>query len=277
MSLGIVFKGPEGIVLAADSRVTLTSELRQPNTQPMLLASTYDSATKLLKVGGQDHVAAVTYGAGALDGGGAPRTAHSYIPEFEAELVNTGHGGRLAVQYFAQRLSDFFQGLWQAANMPANSTPMVFLIGGFDEGEPYGRVFRVQVPNQLTPEEQNANDFGVTWGGQMEIVQRLLNGLDLAVPQHIQQALQLTDQQTQQLMDQVRSEVALPIPYAFLPLQDCIDLSILLVRTTVALQSFSIGIRGVGGAIDVATITRSEGFRAVQQKEIRGEGAGRDA
>jgi hypothetical protein len=34
---------------------------------------------------------------------------------------------------------------------------------------------------------------------------------------------------------------------------------------------WQIGVRGVGGAIDVATITRTKGFKPVQEKKIRGE------
>lgn len=47
MSLGIAFKGPEGIVLAADSRVTLMTQLAGQN---ILLPATYDNATKMLSV-----------------------------------------------------------------------------------------------------------------------------------------------------------------------------------------------------------------------------------
>src|SRR5215213_6364221 len=83
LSLGIAFKGPEGIVLAADSRVTLTAQQAGTNT---VLPAYYDNATKLLRVRGQDFVGAVTYGVGAL-GSTQPRTAHSYIPEFEQELA----------------------------------------------------------------------------------------------------------------------------------------------------------------------------------------------
>ncbi len=63
MSLGIAFKGPEGIVLAADSRVTLTAQNAQTNTR---LPAYFDNATKLLKVGGQEYVGAVTYGVGEV-------------------------------------------------------------------------------------------------------------------------------------------------------------------------------------------------------------------
>jgi hypothetical protein len=38
---------------------------------------------------------------------------------------------------------------------------------------------------------------------------------------------------------------------------------------TSVVQGWTIGIRGVGGAVDVATITRTEGFQAIQQKQIR--------
>lgn len=271
MSLGIAFKGPEGIVLAADSRVTLTAEVQSQGGQRMFLPATYDNATKLLKVKGQNFMGAVTYGAGAL--GAPPRTAHSYLPEFENELGE----GRISVEEFAQKLSNFFDKQWQSASMPADAEPMVFLVGGYDEDAAYGRVFRMSVPKDLTPMEMNpGEDFGVTWGGQLESATRLLNGYDPSLFQIIQGILGLSDTEAADLQTQVSQAlggVSPPIPYAFLPLQDCVDLAILLVKTTAALQRFAVGIRGVGGAIDVATITRTEGFKAVQQKRITGEHA----
>ena len=67
MSLGIAFKGPEGIVLAADSRVTLlTPSPQMLNLPPMLLPSTYDNATKLLRISEQKYIGAVTYGVGSI-------------------------------------------------------------------------------------------------------------------------------------------------------------------------------------------------------------------
>lgn len=37
------------------------------------------------------------------------------------------------------------------------------------------------------------------------------------------------------------------------------------------IQTWQIGIRGVGGAIDLATITRTDGYKPVQQKKVKGE------
>jgi hypothetical protein len=53
MTLAIIFKGTEGVVLAADSRVTL--QFQVPGTQ-LVTSAHFDNATKLLKVGKQQHV-----------------------------------------------------------------------------------------------------------------------------------------------------------------------------------------------------------------------------
>src|SRR5690242_10304476 len=137
MSLGIAFKGAEGIVLAADSRVTLTSTLPIGPGQIGYLPSTFDNATKLLSVNSQPFVGAVTFGAGAI-GQQEPRTAASFMPEFEQELAKHKKG-RLTTQEFAKKLGEFFVNQWQKAGMPNPPQPgneMVFLIGGYDEQEP---------------------------------------------------------------------------------------------------------------------------------------------
>jgi len=171
MSLGIIFKGPEGIVLAADSRVTLTSELSSGAGQPTkVMHSTFDNANKLLQVNGQDFVGVVTYGVGAI-GQQEPRTAHSYIPEFESELTKN-KVSRLSVEDFANKLGDFFLKHWNA-NMPSQfaGNGMIFLVGGYDEGDVYGKVFEIQVPHSPKAKEYNSGLFGITWGGQSEILE----------------------------------------------------------------------------------------------------------
>lgn len=272
MSLGIAFKGPEGIVLAADSRVTLQYQERQGDIVHQLPA-TFDNATKLLRVAGQDFVGAVTYGVGAI-GVQQPRTAHSFLPEFEDDLADQGITDRLTVEDFAAAFSEFFMKQWHD-RMPDDYTgqPLMFLIGGYNEGDAYGKVYRIGIPSQPEPEEQNsgAGVFGITWGGQLKYTTRLISGFDPQLLPLLQQQFGLTDDEVGELSGQLRQNLGLRIPYQFLPLQDCVDLSILLIRTTIQIQTFIVGVRGVGGAIDVATITRTKGFEAIQQKEIAGE------
>lgn len=269
MSLGIAFKGPEGIVLAADSRVTLTAEVQQPQGK-MFLPSTFDNATKLLQITGHGFVGAVTYGVGAI-GQGEPRTAHSFLPEFEDELAKKGNG-RLSVEEYAIKLSEFFLQQWSALMPGSYSGPdMIFLVAGFNVGEPYGRVYQFSVPGNPKPLEQNTGQFGATWGGQLEYTNRLLKGFDPQLPFIAQKHLNLTDSQRNGLAAHLEQQLSAQIPYPFLPLQDCVDLSIFLIRTTMEIQTWIVGVRGVGGAIDVATITRTDGFAPVQRKRIVGQ------
>jgi hypothetical protein len=268
LSLGIAFRGAEGIVLAADSRVTLTGQ--QPGSN-LLFQAHYDNATKLLEVKGQDFVGAVTYGLGAL-GDREPRTAHSYIPEFETELADEK---RLPVEEFAAKLGAFFLRQWNDSNTPAGFDPMIFLVGGFDEGEAYGRVFEVTIPASPTPVEKSPTEFGITFGGQHEIAGRLLGGYDPRMEDLVKTHVRMNPAQTKNFREKVLRGLQTPIPYQFLPLQDSVDLAIFLIRTTATLQGWVAGVRGVGGAIDVATVTRTDGFKAIQRKTIEGERNGR--
>jgi len=257
-------------VLAADSRVTLTSEMPTgPGKPPVLIPATYDNAKKLLQINRQPHVGVVTYGAGAI-GSTQPRTAHSYVPEFEA-LIG---GSTLKVSEFAQRLSDFFKEQWASSMPPDYQGPdMTFLVGGYDPGETYGRLFEIYIPRKPTPNEffTGAGEFGMVWGGQREFADRVMQGFDDRLPFEVQQFLQLSDDQRNALREHLRNRLNAAIPYAFLPLQDCIDLTMFLIRTTAQMHKWWVGVRGVGGAIDVATITGTEGFKIVQQKIIAGE------
>ena len=110
MSLGIVIKGPEGLVLAAESRVTLGR--RMPNGD--MFYTSYDNATKLLSFSKpNDCVGAVTYGNAFV--GHSGRTAHSFIPEFETKIENEE---RLPVEKFAEKMRDFYLEQWKMADIP---------------------------------------------------------------------------------------------------------------------------------------------------------------
>jgi hypothetical protein len=265
MSLGVAIKGPEGVVLAADSRVTLTAVPKDAagNKTGDPLSVNFDNATKLLSFREpHNFTAAVTYGQAAI----GLRTAHSFVPELEVTLPNK----RILVKEFATRVSEFFAIQWKAAKMDPDPQ-MTFLIGGFDEGEPYGRIYEIGIPNAPDPKEWQAqNDFGITYGGQNELAQRVVNGYDPQLLNLAEASLGLTKPQIAQLETEL-GKLTLRIPYQFLPLQDCVNLAIFLIRTTIGAQEVSVTLRGVGGPIDVATITNQKGVKLIQRKEIVGE------
>jgi hypothetical protein len=266
MSLGIVIKGPEGIVLAAESRVTLTH--MKPGGHPLHV--NFDNATKVLAFSDPNvHVGAVTYGMAAI----GIRTVSSFLPEFEAQLPTT----TLPVLEFATQISQFFIAQW-AAGMPLNYTGpnITIVVAGFDVGEPYGKVFLIDIPARPTPVEQSVGGFGFTWGGQRDIVDRLVQGFDNRLMDLLQNNLQLPPAQMAQLQQTITTTLVMPFPVEFMALQDYIDMALFFIRTTIAGQKLTVGIRGCGGPIDVATITRSCGFNFVQRKTIKASGNSAD-
>ena len=84
----------------------------------------------------------------------------------------------------------------------------------------------------------------------------------------MQKFLGLENSQTTQLYEHLLAKLSARIPYPFLPLQDCVDLTKLVIETTTALQSFVTGVRGVGGPVDMAIITRHNGYQPLQKKEV---------
>lgn len=272
MSLGVVIKGPEGIVLAADSRVTLEAQRAGGPALPV----NFDNATKLLsffnpsdKVGLHNFVGAVTYGMAVI----GLRTAHSFIPEFEQNVL-TGKQERLRVEDFSKELRKFYLERWvDTMSKDYAGPPMTFVVGGYDKDAAYGRVFLFQIPGDSDPTEQQPGDtnFGMTWGGQLEIASRLVHGFDPALPSIVGKELNLDKKRVDELYETMRKHLQFPIPYQVLPLQDCVDLAIFLIRTTVIAQRLAIGIRGVGGPIDVAVVTRTGGLKYIQQKIVHGE------
>ncbi|MGB8412446.1 MAG: hypothetical protein WCE23_06435 [Candidatus Binatus sp.] len=272
MSLGIAIKGSEGIVLAADSRVTLFNQVPAPQVpgapaQVIVIPANFDNATKVLTVAGQKRVAAVTYGLGSFITPSGPRTMHSFIPEFEKELKSAGVDSDLPVEDFAKQLSAFFKNQWDTVikRPPLNPAEEInFLVGGFDMDAAYGRVFMFQIPTHPDPTEQNAGpaQFGITWGGQHDLVYRLLYGFDIELPKFVQTSLTLSDAQFSPFSQGLHQRFSSGIPFQFLPLQDCIDLAVFLIKNTIEFQKYrTTTVRGVGGPVVVGTITRRAGFQ----------------
>src|SRR5437667_9414144 len=105
MSLGII-KAPSGIVLAADSRVTLTA---QPVGGPAFPVH-FDNASKLLRFSApHNFVAAVTYGQALIPG--LERTAESFLPLLQVALPNQ----RVDVDACARPLLTLFLAQWGGA------------------------------------------------------------------------------------------------------------------------------------------------------------------
>ena len=264
MSLGVIVKAPVGLVLAAESRITLAGQF--PGGTAVQV--NYDNASKVFDFQPpHDWIGVVTWGLAVLEN----RTAQSHLPAFTNALGKE----RIPVLEFAKKLSEFFMDRWSEANLPDSGPPMTFAVGGFDEDDPYGKVYIMDIPHSPQPEERSKNQFGYTWGGQGNFVERITRGYESAVLGTVAEKFGFgIDEPKMKELIEALGPLQMPIPLEAMPLQDCVDLAIFFIRSTITAQSLSVGTRGCGGALDVATITALEPLNFIQRKRIIGEDTG---
>ena len=268
MTLAVTVVCQDGVVMAADSRTTLS------NYRSSRVGSDYTH-----KVFGSGKVAAATWGEAFVLG----RSMAGHMADFaEAEVAHCDHP-----EEAAERLAEYFGDLYDQM-LPTDldlavSEPSAlgFLVAGYDErGLP--EAWEVDVPQRsigLVATIEHGG--GAVWRGQSDVVTRMLFGYDqillkrLARDHHRERELQA-------LMP-VLDQLPYRIPFDTMNLQDGIDLAALCLRTTMAVQRFSLGALaeapnfswpGVGGPIEIATVTERGGFAWVQRTAIAGAPTG---
>jgi hypothetical protein len=76
----------------------------------------------------------------------------------------------------------------------------------------------------------------------------------------------LTDEQAQTATNAVISKLAVPVVLAAMPIQDAIELASFMVETTIRFVRFNLRAETVGGPVEIAVITKHEGFKWVRRK-----------
>jgi len=119
-------------------------------------------------------------------------------------------------------------------------------------------------------------------GGQIHVWSRLIKGYDPRLLEHKwfrEVEVIVTDSLDSAVVDTTverkpfnPDDLRYNIRYDLMTLQDAIDFAIFIVRATIEAQRFDQNAtRGVGGVIDIAVIT-SDGFKWLQRKRLHGEG-----
>ncbi len=260
MSLGIVISCPEGVVLAADTRLTLTRNK---------ISVYFDNSSKLLHIGPK--VAAVMYGTAMI----GARPMHTLVPEFKREvrrlandngaILRPDEDPSLSVEEYAERLASFLRRKWDQT-YPGVPPSTSLLVGGISPQQQYGEVYNIE--NLADPTKSLGLSFGMTWGGQLAAVTRLAFGVDSTFLAHLK--LQLPGEIIDQQYQEWQNKRALRLPYGSMPLQDCVNLAILMVDTTIKLQALSEPDRGVGGSIEVVAITPEGGTQWLRRRKLSG-------
>jgi hypothetical protein len=264
MTLAIGIVVGDGIAIAADSRTTLQGS--EPQWRVLS-----DFTHKVFRV---ENVAIATYGYAFLSG----RNIAGHMAEFSQRFPS---GQDLSAESVAGNLHDFFGERFEKhvaetkeAPIPEGAIALGFLVGGYDSG--VGCLHEVAVPAKTVTKLTDSTTGGGAWRGQTDVVVRLIKGADLTLLERYAAADGHAAEHAA-LKDQL-AKMEYSIPFGQLNLQDAVDLASLLVKTTIDIQRLTHGTigslgswPGVGGPIEIATVTAAGGFRWAQRTHIRAE------
>jgi 20S proteasome alpha/beta subunit len=258
MSLTISLRVPDGIVLAADSLLTIQTQsppkeefVRCPKCEgripyariappPPVPVSISPYGQKLFCI--RDDVGIASFGIGFLTG----RTIQNHIKEFERTQIY----GEESIEEIANKIEEYFRKeltkeVGDLKNIPDNEYPIGLQVSGYDEDDvKIGKTFLVKIGKQSDIEPVHSKGYGCTFGGDGKVIQKLWKE-DPNIP------------------------IAMP-NFHLLTLQDAIDYAIFLMQTTIQFQRFAAMIPTCGGDIDIAIITYPEGFVWIERKELVG-------
>ena len=252
----------DGIVLAADSRLTL---IYPPTIVPQYKIIS-DSAYKLFSVG---RVGIATWGEAVILG----RTVASLVTEFD----KTDQGDKTDVEQVAARYYKYFSARYQELPKDNPKPSLGFVFAGYDR-KGVGRLIELQfpAPGEPTTTSYGTTSPGVLWRGQTDVILRLIKGFDPSMRDLLDSnLLQCLDKDTKEKVVAKIGGMEYTIPFKGFMLQDAIDLALSLVQTTVDMQRFSFGVNassngsipGVGGAVDVLAINPYE-LTWVKRKQL---------
>jgi hypothetical protein len=274
VTIAVCIKINDGVVLASDSATTIFGQV--PPAGQLMALNVYNNANKVFNLRKGFPVGAITWGAGAIGQASISTIVKDLRQRFTGEdperpAWKLGRD-QYSVEHVAGRLKEFvYDELYQKeyANSPFPKPSLGFIVAGISSNASMADEFQIDIQNGecVGPRRlRNQEEVGLTWAGEPEALNRLIIGYSPMLPSLLQAqlGLQLTD--IARAMTAVQGQLQLPIVLPAMPLQDAIDLAEFMVDLTVKHSRFKPGAPTVGGPIEVAAISKHEGFRWVRRK-----------
>ncbi|MDO5851549.1 MAG: hypothetical protein Q4Q23_03600 [Methanobacteriaceae archaeon] len=307
MTLIVNVTTPEGIIIASDSRQTYKNA-----KQASRIAR--DSAHKLFALNNR-----VMVGIAGIAIFPDETQILKGIPQYIDELKNMIDMSKMSVQQIAQETYQFFNNKYQPEKRlqdleenitkdfqnkqckilqlerqadcyhfkiqhpngqieegQVNIDPIEITIAGYNEDKTHD-VYEIHLPGTLE-QKRPPQSYGSGWIGQGDVVARIILGFDGRISNIPFVNQNIINNGIEETFSELRG-LEYNIQWETMTLQDAIDFSTLMIKTTTAIQRFSDGINlnpgdlpGVGGPIDIAVITPEKGVQWLNRKVLEYNG-----
>lgn len=272
MTIAISLKVHEGIVLASDSASTVVG---QGPTGPIAI-NVYNNANKIFNLLKGAPIGASTWGAGAIGQASIAtlvkdlrRRFSGLEPDYRSWTIqpSTYRIERVAEQVREFIYEEHYQNSF--SDWPAKPDLGMFVVG-YSANAMLPEEYQIDImnngecgpPRLLRPVGQA----GMTWNGQIEAVTRLVCGFAPALPNVLSQHLGIPPDRAEATTQVLQAALNPNLIQDSMPLQDAIDLAEFLTDAAIQFSRFAPGASVVGGPIEIAAISKHEGFRWIRRK-----------
>jgi hypothetical protein len=234
MSLVVTVYVPSGIVMAADSRMSVQRNEEREDAgvktrvqQQLVLSDNAYRVVELRSIG----VGISVYDAGVINN----QPADSHVHRFEEEMITADDDVMSVSEKFVEYFQDNFPGVGVGYHIAGyrleNRTSVPYVLVGHTVRES---------PRRVNATVEGRVQYGIVRSGDTLVVNRLIDGSNIPL-------------------------------FDAMPLQDAVEYAVHLIRTTIETMRFEPRFPSVGGPIDVLAVT-PQGARWLQRKELRGAG-----
>lgn len=267
MTVCISVKVHDCLIFAADSASSLVGS--SPNGDPVVL-NVWGHGNKVFNLYKGKPLGAMTCGMGHMGPASISNLAKDLRHQFTHDATGKGiDPDNYTVEEVVDKSKEFFDARYAAINpAPVGNHGFEFWIGGYGSNCNNAEVWKLILRNGVMEKEIVADqqqDGNVAWGGQPKAVHRLIIGYDEEIGQALVDS-GLPQATVGPLLDQVKQKLLTPLVHPAMPIQDAIAFADFLVELTKRYFAFLPGADIVGGATDIATVTKHEGFKWIRRK-----------
>ena len=265
MTIAISLKVNDGVVLASDSAASIWAQ--SPDGQTLGVVNIYENADKVFNLCKGHPIGAITWGSGSIGNSSISTLVKDFRKGLNSRLAPDGS---FTIEGIS---SEFTKFIYDEHYLPSFSSwarkpDIGFIVTGYGTGLDYAEEWIIEVINgQLRGPSKlrGESEIGLAWNGEPEAITRLYKGHGTGLPV-VLEACGIESNKIDEIMAKVRELLIAPLVVPPLPIQDAIDLAEFLVETTMKFSKYKPGPTTVGGPIDIAAITKHEGFKWVKRK-----------
>lgn len=270
MTIAISIKVSDGIVLAADSAGTLITRNHTDNTKNVI--NIYNSSNKVFNLLKGLPIGIATWGDEAVGLYSIPML----IKDFRKLLMESKSNWWVepscyTISDICSKFKNFLDEELSKTSDSSNEQCTGFYIAGYSSGERFAELWSLEInkgkcliPIEIVTKNQYTS---INWAGQPEALSRLVKGYSMSLWKCLQDE-GIEASMVTKIIDTCQNKLESIFVFPSMPIQDTIDLAEYLVNTTIGYVRFTPGANIVGGPIDIAAITKHEGFKWIRRKHF---------